>query len=196
MFAGMNGLDYAIIAIVALGALHGLTRGALRMATSILSLVLGIFAASLYYGRAAALAESYLKTSPTMSAVIGYVAVFAIVFIAIEFMGGRVINLVRMIHLTAADRLAGAAFGAVIGLILAGLMVVAITAVMPATPPLLRDSKLAPRVLQYNQALLAYVPPQVKISYEEKRTEMVQFWQAKSESPDATPSPAKVSGPP
>ena len=74
MFAGMNGLDYAIIAIVALGALHGLTRGALRMATSILSLVLGIFAASLYYGRAAALAESYLKTSPTMSAVIGYVA--------------------------------------------------------------------------------------------------------------------------
>src|ERR1700691_2144628 len=180
MFAGMNGLDYAIIAIVGLSALHGLTRGALRMSTSILSRGLGIFAASLYYGRAAALAERYLKTSPTMSAVIGYVAVFVIVFIAVEYVGGRVVTLVKIIHLSAIDRLAGAAFGAVIGLVLAGLMVVAITAVMPATPPLLRDSKLAPRVLQYNQVLLAYVPPQVKISYEEKRTEMMQYWQSKN----------------
>src|SRR5450759_5142283 len=70
--AGMNGLDYAILALVGLGAFSGLTRGALRMATSILALVLGIYAASVYYGRAAAIGHRYLSTSPALSHLIGY----------------------------------------------------------------------------------------------------------------------------
>lgn len=189
--AGMNGLDYAILAIVGIGALSGLTRGALRMATSILALVLGIYAASVYYQRAAAIAHQDLATSPTMSAVIGYAAVFAIVFIAIEYAGGRVIRLAQIIHLNWIDRLAGGVLGASIGAILAGLVVVAMTAVLPPNPALLRDSKLAPRVLGYNQVLMAYVPAQVKITYEEKRAELYRQWVIKAESPTPSPSPAK-----
>ena len=113
----MNGLDYAILAIIGLGALSGLTRGALRMATSILALVFGIYAASVYYQRAAALAQRYLATNPTMSDVIGYAAIFLIVYIAIEYAGGRIIRLVQMIHLSWIDRLAGAILGASIGAI-------------------------------------------------------------------------------
>jgi uncharacterized membrane protein required for colicin V production len=196
MLSGLNGLDYAIVAIVTIGALHGLSRGALRMATSIMSLALGIYAASIYYGRAANLSEGHLHTSPTMSMLIGYAAVFAIVFIAVEYAGARAINLVRIVHLNWADRLAGAVFGAGIGAIFAGLGVVAMTAILPANPALLRDSKLAPRVLRYNEALLAYVPPQIKTEYEQKRKELMRYWTERSESPDATPSPAKQSGPP
>jgi len=40
------------------------------MLTSILSLVLGIYTASIYYGQAAALAQRYLATSPTVSAIV------------------------------------------------------------------------------------------------------------------------------
>jgi membrane protein required for colicin V production len=195
--AGMNGLDFAIIAIVGLGALSGLSRGALRMATSILSLVLGIYAASIYYGRAAALAHKYLSTSPTMSAVIGYVAVFLIVFVAIEYAGGTIVRLAQIIHLSWIDRLAGGILGAAIGVLLAGFLVVGMTAVLPPNPSLLRDSKLAPQVLGYNQVLMAYVPPEVRKSYEEKRAELYRQWvlkaQAsdKSEGPGASPSPAK-----
>ena len=189
--AGMNGLDYAILAIVGIGALSGLTRGALRMATSILALVLGIYAASVYYQRAAAIAHQDLATSSTMSAVIGYAAVFAIVFIAIEYAGGRVIRLAQIIHLNWIDRLAGGVLGASIGAILAGLVVVAMTAVLPPNPALLRDSKLAPRVLGYNQVLMAYVPAQVKITYEEKRAELYRQWVIKAESPTPSPAPAK-----
>ena len=61
---GMNGLDLAILAIIGLGALSGLSRGALRMATSILALVFGIYAASVYYERVAVIAQQHLSTSP------------------------------------------------------------------------------------------------------------------------------------
>jgi len=189
--AGMNGLDYAILAIIGVGALSGLTRGALRMATSILSLILGIYAASVYYERAAAIAHKYLATNPTISALAGYAAVFAIVFIAIEYAGGRVIRLAHIIHLNWIDRLAGGVFGASIAAICAGLVVVGLTAVLPPNPALLRDSKLAPRVLGYNQVLMAYVPAQVKKSYEEKRAELYRQWISKTEGPEASPSPAK-----
>jgi membrane protein required for colicin V production len=187
----MNGLDYAILAIVGLGALSGLTRGALRMATSILSLVLGIYAASVYYERAAAIAHKYLATSPTMSALIGYAAVFVIVFVAIEYAGATVVRLAQIIHLNLIDRLAGAVLGASIGALIAGFVVLGLTAVLPPNPALLRDSRLAPRVLGYNQVLMAYVPPLVKKSYEEKRAELYRQWVIKAAGPEPSPSPAK-----
>jgi membrane protein required for colicin V production len=191
MMAEMNGLDYAIMAIVGICALSGLTRGALRMATSILALVLGIYAASVYYQRVAAIAQKYLGTNPSVSAVIGYAAIFLIVYIAIEYVGSRIIRLAQIIHLNWIDRLAGAILGASIGAVLAGLAVVALTAALPADPALLRDSKLAPRVLGYNQALMAYVPEQVKTTYEEKRNQLYRQWVAKNQGPTSSPSPAK-----
>jgi membrane protein required for colicin V production len=195
--AEMNSLDFGIIAIVGLSALSGLSRGALRMATSILSLVLGIYAASIYYGRAAALAHKYLSTSPTMSAVIGYAAVFLIVVVVIEYAGATVVRLAQIIHLSWIDRLAGGVMGAAIGVILAGFLVVGLTALLPPNPEVLRDSRLAPQVLGYNQVLKAYVPPEVKKSYEEKRAELYRQWVLKehasdtNEGPEASPSPVK-----
>jgi len=192
----MNGLDIAIIAIVGIGAFGGLTRGALRMATSVLSLVLGIYAASVYYGRAAAIAHKYLSTSPTMSALIGYVAVFAIVFFAIEYAGAAVVRLAQIIHLSWIDRLAGGLLGAAIGALIAGFVVLGLTALLPPNPSLLRNSRLAPQVLGYNQVLMAYVPPQVKKAYEDKRSELYRQWILKAESLQKSegpePSPSSV----
>ncbi len=195
MLAGMNGLDYAIVAIIAVGALHGLTRGVIRMATSIVSLAVGIYAASVYYNTAARMAAAWLKTGPTLSAVAGYAAVFAIVFVAIEYAGARVINLARAIHLNWADRLAGGAFGAAIGALVAGLVVLGLTAALPDNAPLLVNSRLAPRALRYNQMLLGYVPPQVKDEYERKRQELMREWSLKIESPEAPPPTAATPGP-
>src|SRR5690348_11036953 len=104
MAAQLNGLDYAIIALVGFGALYGLGRGALRMATSILSLALGLYAASIWYQRVGAYVEKLFKTSPTVSGAIGYVVVFILVFVAIEFAGRRVIMLVNLVNLGCIDR--------------------------------------------------------------------------------------------
>jgi len=195
MTAGMNGLDYAIIALVGFGALYGLMRGALRMATSILSLAAGIYAASVWYVRAGAIAQQHLGTSPTVSDVIGYAAIFLVAFVAIEFAGGRVIQLAHIIHLNWIDRLGGAAFGAALAAIFAGLDLLILTALMPANSALIRDSQLAPRILAYTQALVGYVPPQVKTLYEEKRAELIEFWTHEAESPAATPKTEKPAGP-
>lgn len=195
--AGLNGLDYTILALVGLGAVSGLTRGALRMATSILSLVLGVYAASVYYGRAAAVAHRYAATGPAMSTLIGYATILVTVFIAVEYAGTTIMRLVQIIHLGWIDRLAGAALGASVGAVLAGFAVLGLTALLPPNPAILRDSRLAPRVLGYNQVLMAYVPPQVKNEFEEKRADLYRHWVLEArgttngEGPGPSPLPTR-----
>jgi membrane protein required for colicin V production len=187
MAAQLNGLDYAIIAIVGFGALYGLGRGALRMATSILSLALGLYAASMWYQRIGAYVEGQFKTSPTLSHVMGYALVFILVFVAIEFAGRRIIMLVNLVNLGCIDRLAGGVFGAVLGVVLAGLTIVAITAFSAPNPPMITDSQFAPTVLAYNEALLAYVPPEVKKEYETKREQVYRYWVDRKKAPAHSP---------
>src|SRR4029077_10277804 len=88
---GMNGLDYLAVALFAIGAIYGLQRGALRMVTSVVSLAAAIYFASLYYSKAGAFAEAQIGSSHTVGAVIGYVAVFALIFTAVEMIGSAAI---------------------------------------------------------------------------------------------------------
>jgi membrane protein required for colicin V production len=157
-----------------------------------LSLVLGIYVASIYYGQAATLAQRYLATSSTVSAIIGYAAIFIVVFLLIEMAGNRLIQLVRVVNLSWLDRLGGAIVGALIGVVLAGLVVVALTAALPAESPILVNSQLAPQVAGYNRELLGFIPAQVEKMFEEKRAELIRDWAAaETESPAPSPSPAK-----
>jgi membrane protein required for colicin V production len=187
MAAQLNGLDYAIIAIVGFGALYGLGRGALRMATSILSLALGLYAASKWYLRVAASAAKLFGTSPAFSQALGYAIVFLLVFVAIEFAGRRIIMLVDLVSLGCVDRLAGGVFGAGTGVVLAGLGIVAMTAFSAPNPPMITDSRFAPTVLAYNEALLAYVPPDVKKEYEVKREQVYRYWVDRKKAPAHSP---------
>src|SRR5260370_16405239 len=100
----MNGLDYAAVALFAIGAIYGWQRGALRMVTSVVSLAAAIYFASLYYTRAGAFAEAQLGTSHTVGAVIGYVAVFALIFTAVEMIGSSAIRLLHIPPLNTLDR--------------------------------------------------------------------------------------------
>jgi membrane protein required for colicin V production len=179
MAAGMNWLDYALIIICGLSVVHGLSHGALRMLTSILSFALGIYGGWKWHGPVGAFAQSHLGTSPVTSNIVGYVAIFLLVFIAVEITGQRIIVLAQLVNLTLLDRLAGAALGAVLGVIFAGLNIVLLTIMLPANYPLLQNSELAPEVLSYDQRLLGYVPPQVKQVYQDKRDQLVRYWNTK-----------------
>lgn len=194
----MNGLDYLILIVIAMGAMRGLSQGALRMITSIISLVGGLYIASIYYGQAAAIAEHYLGPEPTANSVVGFLAVFALAFIVIEMVGASVTRAIHMVSLGWVDRVAGAALGAGISAAVMGLLVMMMTAVMPGDAGVLRDSQLAPRLMVYNQALVNYIPENVKVAYFEKRALLVRYWMEsearlaqQAASPHSSPSAAK-----
>ncbi len=174
--AEMNGLDYLLLAIIGFSILNGLARGALRMVSSLLAFILGIYAASTWHEQVAAVARSLLGISATVSIAVGYVLAFLVLFVAVELTGQRLLELLAWVHLALIDRLAGAAVGAVFGLILAGLNIMLLTAVLPANYPLLQRSTFAPKILAYDRELIDYVPPYFKQVYQDKRDQLARYW--------------------
>ncbi len=186
MAAAMNWLDYLLLLIIVLSIIHGLAHGALRMLTSIFSFILGIYAALTWHSQVAALVQAHLGASPFSSELIGWIAIFLLVFALVEIAGQRIIALAALVHLNLVDRLAGAALGAVLGVVFSGINIVLLTALLPANYPLLQNSALAPRILSYDQKLVDYVPPQLRQAYQDKRNQLAQYWNDKNKNPATT----------
>lgn len=194
---GLHGLDYVLIAIIAIGAIYGIQRGALRMVTSVLSLGAAFYIAAVYYTRAGAFAESQFGVRPAIGSVIGYLIVFAIIFAAVEMIGGAAIRLLQLAHLSPLDRLAGGIMGAGVAAALAGLTVILIATAMPPDSPMLRESRLVPMLLAYNQALVGSIPGDARLAYQRTRDELMKSWvqnavkaRSPAPSPAASPSPS------
>lgn len=195
MTANLNGLDYAIITVIGLGTIYGFSRGALRMVTSLLSLVGGLYAASLYHGAAANLAGREFGAGAATARILGYVAVFVLVFLAIEIAGNIVIRLVQLVRMAWIDRLIGGAAGAALAAIALGFAIMALMVLLPARAEILKNSVLTPELLTWDNALLNCIPPELKAQYESRRAEFMTLWQAQARmrselSPEPSPSPA------
>lgn len=186
----MNTLDYAIAAVTVMGTLYGFSRGVFRMATSALSLLGGLYAASIYYPVAGNFVAKQLGANPTAAEVIGYVAVFTIVFIGIEIGGTIVIRVLRSVHMGWVDRMAGGLIGGAITAAVLGLLVMALALILPAQGDLLRRSILAPDLLAYDDALVEYIPAQVKEAYQARRSQLLAIWQQQALRRSAKPAPA------
>ncbi len=193
----LNGLDYAAIALFTVGAIYGLQRGALRMVTSVVSLAAAVYFASLYYSKAGAFAQTQLGCSPTLGAVIGYVAVFALIFMAVEIIGSSAIRLMQIVHLSPLDRLAGGLLGAGIAAVFGGLAVMLMAAILPSDAAILRNSQLVPMLLAYTEMLVGDIPADARLAYERNRDDLMKYWVHNAlkganpaPSPAASPSPS------
>jgi uncharacterized membrane protein required for colicin V production len=192
----MNGLDYLAVALFAIGAIYGLQKGALRMVTSVVSLGAAVYVASVYYSKAGAFAETQLGSSHTVGAVVGYVAVFALIFSAVEIIGSSAIRLMQIVHMSTLDRLAGGLLGSGIAAVFAGLAVMLLAAVMPPDAALLRNSQLVPMLLAYNEMLVGYIPGDARVSYERNRDDLMKYWvQNATKGAGSAPSAAAMPSP-
>ncbi|HYL59265.1 MAG TPA: CvpA family protein [Candidatus Acidoferrales bacterium] len=187
----MNGIDYVMVVVFAAGAIYGIRRGAIRMLTSVVSLGAAAYIASLDYRRAGDIIATQFGASPAASSVIGYLAIFALIFAAVEVVGSSAIRLMRIVHLGPLDRLAGATLGVGVAASLAGLSVMLMAAVMPSDAAILRESQLVPMLLAYNQMLVGLIPGDARELYERNRDELMRSWVMNAvKSANAAASPA------
>ena len=110
----MNGLDVAIVIALSVGAIYGLTHGAIRMLTSVVALAGGIYFASIYYPGADNSSKNNSALVRLTASLIGYLVLFGALFFVIEMVGSMLMRMLLVVHLSWADRLVGAAVGATI----------------------------------------------------------------------------------
>ena len=172
----MNGLDYLILAAIGLGAIFGAGRGILRIASSLIAVVAAFYLAALYYQAAGGYLARAFSMRPGTGATLGYVVIFLAVMVIVAWGGSKLALLIRAVHMSWVDRLGGALVGAALGALVAGLIVVIATVTMPADTPLIRQSQLAPRVLDYSHELAGFIPAQIRDAYYFREGQLITYW--------------------
>jgi membrane protein required for colicin V production len=113
-----NWLDAVIIGILAFSTFIGVRRGLLRSLAGIVGLIL----AALFAGKLAALIDPSLKQAhlkhPPVNGAVAFVIAFLAIVIAVEFGAGLLVWVQRLMLLGWVDRLGGAVFGLLRGVLL------------------------------------------------------------------------------
>ena len=157
-------LGVILLASVVGAALNGLTKELLRTA----SLVLGLLVSMWGYGVLAGYLAQWIPNARIASA-----AAFALIFIGCLIAGALLARTLSgiwsMAGLGLLDRLLGAVFGALRGLLLAAALLLALVAFQPIAgiPDLLADSRIAPIVLNLARTAAAVAPDALRDAFQD-----------------------------
>lgn len=166
---GMNWLDYVLLAIITISALMSARRGLSREIFGLIGMVLALVLGMWFYRMAGSMLSGFVK-SEGIANLLGFLIVGAGVLIFVSIVGRIVNRFIKTIGLSFFDRLTGAAFGAVRGLLIAISLVTAVTAFAPwvdskTVSEAVVHSQIAPWVLDASHLVVAIAPMDLKESF-------------------------------
>jgi membrane protein required for colicin V production len=135
----MNGLDWAIVAILVLSVLLAASQGFLHEVITLAGVVVGYLLAAWEYWRVAPRLAPYVKSDAVAQSV-AFLAIFFAAVIAAGIIGRIARWLAREAGLGWADRLLGAVFGLVRGSAVVAVLLLALAAFAPGSQMLGRSS--------------------------------------------------------
>ncbi|WP_313801644.1 CvpA family protein [Sphingobium sp.] len=159
----MNAIDILVLLLIGGCAVFGLLRGFVQETLSLIAWVLGIFAIRLFHSSATDLLEGFVG-STSGAAVLGLALVFGVTFGAGKLLAHAIGRRTRQSVLGPVDRVLGAGFGAVKGLIGATLVFLAFSMVYDTVygsgarrPDWLADARTYPLLNASGQAISEFV---------------------------------------
>lgn len=187
----MNGFDWVIVAVFVLSVLVAVAQGFFYEAFSLGGMVLGYLLAAWEYGRIAPWYEPYVK-SPSIANACGFLTIFFMVAV-LAGIAGRVTRwAMKEVGLSWVDRMLGAAFGLVRGIVLVTVLVLAFTSFAPDSA-WLKGSQLSGYFLLSGKLATWLAPDELRVKFKEGVESLRQH---KIEVPSPGGAPGQQQGPP
>jgi membrane protein required for colicin V production len=175
----MNWLDWLLLILVIGSIIASVRKGFSRELIGLISMIVALFCGLWFYGSAGAFLLPYV-TSKELAYLCGFLLVFAGILIAGAIIGHLFSRLVKAAGLTLFDRILGAGFGAVKGLLLAVAVIVAIVAFAPGTgdgpPRAIVHSRLAPYVIDTARLFASMAPRELKDGFRRRYGQVKSIW--------------------
>jgi len=154
--SSLSAFDWVLAAVVVVSALMAFRRGFIRVLFSLAGLIAGILVGSWNYLRLAAWMHRWITSVP-MAQILAFLAILLAVWFVFAAAAGLVRRAVKAVGLGFADRMLGAVFGAVRGVLLGVATMMALSAFAPDSE-WTRRSVLAPYFLAGAHAVSFVVP--------------------------------------
>ena len=152
----MNPVDLLLFVLLAVCAVRGFVRGLFREVMGLAGLLLGTWAAMLYYARAAAVVQEYALQDPVVARVAAGVVIFLIVNVLTHAAALLLDRLARAIYLSYVTRMAGALVGLGKGAVLMSFLLLFLRAFapVPGVADAIGDSTLGKPLAEVAERLL------------------------------------------
>ena len=173
----MNWLDWLIAVVILVSFVTSIVKGLTHELVSLAALVLGLLTALWWYPEVGRRLEPYTSSQ----GIAGFVA-FVVILVAFLILGGIVSKIMEKLLKASGlrwfDRLLGAAFGLVRGLLLSAGLVLALVAFAPGKEPIesVAQSRLAPMVLQCARVIVSVAPRKIKDGFQEGLQRVRKIW--------------------
>lgn len=171
----MNPLDMVIIVILGYSLIRGIFRGLVKEISSIVGVLAGFYAAYTYYPFLARFLARWISNTGYLN-ILSFLIIFCFIFILISIVGIIIKYLLNIAFLGWVDRICGAGFGIIKGILIVSVVLISLTAFLPKGAPIIKNSLLSPHVTLISEKMVKVVSKDLKQLYETKAEEFKKAW--------------------
>ena len=171
----MNLFDMLAIVIFAFCVIRGVFRGLIKELSSIVGVLAGFYAAYSYYMIIAKPLSQWLA-KPAYANILSFLIIFCLVFLAVSIIGIVIKYLMNIAFMGWVDRICGAAFGAIKGLLIVSVLLIVFTAFLSSGTPFIKDSMLAPHLTVVSEKMAKVISKDMKKQFTTKMRELKKTW--------------------
>lgn len=175
----MNWVDVLLVLVIGFSVASGFAAGFARVGIGLIATVLGIVCGFWFYGVAAAYVLDYVS-SRAVANLVGFFVVFLGIVMLGAITGRLLAKFLKWVGLSWFDRLLGAGFGLLRGIVIAIALVTVLVAFAPSPPPhSVTDSKVMPYVIDASNILADITPREVKDAFQDTKDKVKKVWSEK-----------------
>jgi membrane protein required for colicin V production len=174
----MNAFDIFIVVVVGFCLIRGIFRGLIKELSSIIGVLAGFYGAYTYYVKLAQLLSRWISDTGYLN-IFSFLVIFCCVFILISVLGVVIKYLLNVAFLGWIDRICGAGFGLIKGILIVSVVMISLTAFLPKGSPLIKKSLLAPHVALVSETMAKVVSEDMKGEFAGKINALKKAWQKK-----------------
>jgi membrane protein required for colicin V production len=174
----MNPFDILIVTILAYGLIRGIFRGLVREISSIVGVLGGFYAAYLYYPHAAKLMSAWIYNSAYLN-ILSYLVIFSMVVIIVGILAVVIKYLLNIAYLGWVDRVCGALFGVLKGMLVICVLFIVLTAFLPKGASIVKNSTLSPYVATVSEVIAKVLSKDMKANFSTKIEDLKKSWQTR-----------------
>jgi membrane protein required for colicin V production len=171
----VNFFDIIVIVILGYCLIRGVFRGLIKELSSIIGVLGGFYAAFTYYMLVAKLLSKWITNTGYLN-ILSFLIIFCGVFIIISILGVIINYLLKIAFLGWLDRILGSVFGAMKGILIVSVLLIALTAFLPKGTPVIKDSLLSPYVTLVSEKIAKVVSKDMKHAFSAKIETIKKAW--------------------
>lgn len=130
----MNIIDIIILCCCIPAVIHGVSKGFVSQAYSLLALVLGVWLSFKFAEIVGDYLSAFLEVSPAMLHIIAFALILVVVMLLITLAGKAVTKVLKIVMLGWLDKLLGVVFALIKALLIVGLVVIIFDAINTKLP--------------------------------------------------------------